>query len=88
MPSNDNPKVNSKIVFREESEGALLFDPDTGMVKVLNDTGKFIWGNLDGKTSADSLVEKIKETFDISDVKKVRDDLDNFLNDLKKMKFI
>jgi len=88
MPSNDNPKANSKIVFREESEGALLFDPDTGMVKVLNDTGKLIWANLDGKTSQDSLVEKIKKAFDISDEKKIREDLDKFLVDLRKMKFV
>jgi len=88
MPSNDNPKANSKIVFREESEGALLFDPDTGMVKVLNDTGKFIWANLDGKTAVDSLVEKIKKAFDISDEKKIREDLDKFLSDLRKMKFV
>jgi hypothetical protein len=89
MPSSsDKPKANLKIVFREESEGALLFDPDTGMVKVLNDTGKLIWANLDGKTSQDSLVEKIKKTFDISDEKKIREDLDKFLGDLKKMKFV
>ncbi|HOX54850.1 MAG: PqqD family protein [Candidatus Omnitrophica bacterium] len=88
MSSSDNPKVSSKIVYREESEGALLFDPDTGAVKILNDTGKFIWANLDGKTNRDSLVAKIKEAFDISDTKKVKEDLDKFLSDLKKLKFI
>lgn len=88
MPSSDNPKVSSKIVYREESEGALLFDPDTGAVKILNDTGKFIWANLDGKTNRDSLVAKIKEVFDISDTKKIKEDLDKFLSDLKKLKFI
>lgn len=88
MPANDSLEASSRIVFREEGDDALLFDPDSGNVKVLNDTGKLIWKNLNGKNSKDSLVEKIKETFDSSDEKKIRDDLDKFVADLKKLKFL
>lgn len=88
MPINDNPKANSRIVFREEGEEALLFDPDTGRVKVLNQTGKIIWSSLDGSSSRDLLIKKIMEAFDISDEKKVREDLEKFISDLEKLGFL
>ena len=35
---------NPDVVLREEDEsGALLFNPDTNQVKVVNATGLFIW---------------------------------------------
>lgn len=86
--SSDNLKANSRIVFREEDEEALLFDPDTGAVKILNETGKLIWSNLDGKTDKDSLVRKIRSAFNISDENKIREDLEKFLTELDKLNFL
>lgn len=89
MSPKDNLKVNSRIVFREECGEALLFDPESGNVKVLNETGKFIWKNLNGNNNKDSLVKKIMEAFDSSDdEKKIKEDLEAFLEDLAKLKFI
>lgn len=88
MPSNNNLKINPKIVFREEGEEALLFNPDNGTVKVLNETGKFIWSNLDGKNTEDELIVKMKEAFNITDENKTKDDLNTFLAELKKLKFL
>lgn len=88
MPAKDSPKASSRIVFREEGDDALLFDPNSGNVKVLNDTGKFIWENLDGKNSKNALVKKIMDAFDISDEKKIREDLEKFLEDLNKLRFL
>jgi len=88
MQSNDNLKANPKIVFREEGDDALLFDPDSGTVKVLNETGKFIWSNLDGSNSKQLLARKIMETFDISDENKAKEDLEKFLVELGKLKFL
>ncbi|MBM3247913.1 MAG: PqqD family peptide modification chaperone [Candidatus Omnitrophica bacterium] len=88
MSLNKNLKANSKIVFREETDDALLFDPDSGNIKVINETGKFIWANLDGKNDEDSLVKKIMDKFDISDEQKAREDLGKFLEDLKIQKFL
>lgn len=84
----DNLKASPRIVFREEGEDALLFDPDSGNVKVLNEAGKFIWGNLNGQNSKDMLVKEIMDTFDISDNKTVGEDLNKFLDDLKKLNFL
>lgn len=86
--SANNPKSKPNIVFREEGDDALLFDPDSGMVKVLNETGKFIWQNLDGKNSNEVLTAKLREAFDIEDEQKAEEDLEKFLEDLKKLWFL
>lgn len=88
MPINNNPKVNSKIVFREEGDDALLFNPDTGQVKVLNEAGKITWSNLTGKNNQDFLVRKIMEAFDILDEQKVKEDLEKFILELEKLNFL
>jgi len=62
-------KRDSKIIFREEDDVGLLFNPDTGRVNILNETGKFIWSRLaEGKTKA-RLAEEVKDEFDILDLK-------------------
>ncbi len=38
---------NPDVVLREEDKsGALLFNPDTNQVKVINNTGLFIWNQF------------------------------------------
>lgn len=86
--SLNNPIASPRIVFREEEDAGLLFDPDSGLVKVLNETGKFIWQNLDGKNSKDDLIKKVRDTFNVDEAQKIKDDLDKFLEDLKAMKFL
>ncbi len=88
MAVSDNLKVNSKIVFREECSGALLFDPDTGSIKVLNETGKFIWQNLTVNSSKELLLEKIMDNFDLVDRNKIEEDLEKFLEELQKLKLL
>lgn len=41
---------NPDVVLREEDpDGALLFNPDTNQIRVINTTGLFIWKHCDGK---------------------------------------
>ena len=41
---------NPDVVLREEDQdGALLFNPDTNQIRVINPTGLFIWKHCDGK---------------------------------------
>lgn len=88
MTPNNNFKLSPRIVVRKECSGALLFDPDTGKVRVLNETGIAILSRLDGANSQDSLANKIIEEFDIEDEETVRNDLSKFLDDLKKLNFL
>jgi hypothetical protein len=56
---------NPDVVLREEDEdGALLFNPDTNQIRVLNTTGLFVWKLCDGGHDLTSIVAAMKEHFD------------------------
>lgn len=77
-----NVTANPSVVLREEfDDWALLFDPDSGEVFGINPVSVFIWKNLDGKTSTDDLVEKLKANCEsVPDMAKK--DVDEFINEL------
>ena len=57
---------NNDVVLREEDpDGALLFNPDTNQIRVLNKTGLFIWKLCDGKHDLSSIVKAVQDVEDI-----------------------
>ena len=82
------PKANPEIVYREEGEEALLFNPRTGDVKLLNPTGRFIFKLCDGRHSRADIADKMIESFDVDDSGRVRKDLSRFLKDLEHQGFV
>jgi hypothetical protein len=55
---------NPDVVLREEDpDGALLFNPDTNQIRVLNATGLFVWKNCDGKKDLTAIVAMLKKAF-------------------------
>jgi hypothetical protein len=48
---------NPEVVLREEDEeeGALLYNPDTNTVTVINPTGLFIWQRCDGQNNLEQI---------------------------------
>lgn len=71
---------NPSVVLREEdTDGALLFNPDTNKVYVINRTGVFLWHHCDGSLDRAALIEKIDKSFeDLSD--NVNDEIQQFLD--------
>jgi hypothetical protein len=58
-------QANPDIVYRPEGrDGAILFDPDSSAVQVLNLTGAFIWERLDGTRTLESIGSELREAFD------------------------
>lgn len=56
---------NPNVVLREEDEdGALLFNPDTNQVQVVNATAAFIWKTCDGAHTLDHILAALQEEFD------------------------
>lgn len=56
---------NSDIALREEDEsGSLLFNPDTGEVLVINDTGRFIWDLCEESITIHAIVVEFNEAYD------------------------
>jgi hypothetical protein len=58
-------QANPEIVYRPEGrDGAILFDPDTSAVQVLNLTGAFIWERLDGTRTLETIGGELAAAFD------------------------
>ena len=57
--------VNPLMVLREESDAcALLFDPDSGQVHVLNPTAVAVWKHFDGHRTLREITRSLAEQFD------------------------
>ena len=57
--------VNPHLVLRiEDDDCALLFDPDSGSVQMLNQTAVEIWQRLDGRQTLREIVEKLADVYE------------------------
>lgn len=83
-----NLRCNPEIVFREEGKEALLFNPGSGSIKVLNQTGKVIWKLINGKRTQRQIEDKLVDKFSDVKRKQISEDLANFLNSLEKFGYI
>ena len=82
-------QVNPEVVLREEDpDGALLFNPDTNDVKVLNTSGLCIWKTCADKSSRERIIEALRENFDQVPEDQVESEVDGFLSALEQSGFI
>ena len=82
---NENLKFlkNPDVVLREEGdEGALLFNPDSNQIKVLNTTALFIWKKCNGENKLSDILAELKENFEEVPLKDAEDDVADFLNEM------
>ena len=56
--------ANPEIIVEKEDDGILLFNPDTGEIKILNETGAFFYEHLDGEASVKDIVLAMCNFFD------------------------
>jgi hypothetical protein len=74
--------ANPDIVCRVEGEDALLFDPSTEEVKVLNATGLMLWNLCDGKHSERDLVQALAVEFPKVESHVLEADVASFLSEM------
>ncbi len=81
---------NPDVVLREEDpdEGALLFNPDTNQVKVINTTGLFIWQQCGVAHTLDEIVSEVQKEFDEVPSGQVAQDVQEFVDSLLASGFI
>jgi hypothetical protein len=79
--------ASSDVVVREEGdEGeALLFDPETERIKVLNRTGLLLWNWCDGTRTRADLVAGLAGEYPTVDREVLAGDVDRFLEDLAEL---
>ncbi len=55
---------NPTFVLREEEDGSILFDPDTGAVRLLNTTATELIKKVDGCRTLDCVIGSVKAEFE------------------------
>ena len=79
---------NEEIVFREEDDGAFLFDPDSGDLRYLNQSGKETFLMLDEDRDLNTVIHRMIELYPDVDPQKIEADVKDFLEDLEENRFI
>lgn len=81
-------RINQDIVFREEEEGAFLFDPDTGRICYLNELGVHIWKSCREPQTPERLASEICLNFPEVPKDQIIKDCMKFLEDLGRLGFL
>ncbi len=79
---------NPSIVYREEEDGAFLFDPETGNLKYMNHSAKEAFLMLNGQKDVSRLIQSLVDLYPDADIKQIRNDMGTFLEQLEVNGFI
>jgi len=77
-----------KIVIRDMGDEAVLYNPQTKSIHVLNKTSSMVWEYCDGKHSLKMIDNKIMDRFDVSNAQDVKDDIIETLNQFSELGLI
>lgn len=80
-------KQNKEVIFRQEEDEAILFNPETSDIVVINSTGCYIWNFFNGKSTKEEILEKIVNKFEVKK-EAAEKDLETFIAELKKDNFV
>ena len=80
--------INQDIVFREEEEGAFLFDPDTGRIFHLNELGASIWKSCMKAKRSEQIIKDIYLEYSEISREEIEKDCTKFLEDLGRLGFL
>lgn len=82
------PTVKGDLVLREEDDGAFIFDPIQDSLQVLNETGVFVFKELNGKNSVDDIVKKLLSQYSDMGADAVKKDVEAFIEQMKGRGFL
>jgi hypothetical protein len=57
---------NPALAWREIDEAMVIISPTDSVMHELNDTGSFLWKNIDGRRSAAELAELLAESYEVA----------------------
>jgi len=76
------------VIHEEDADGALVFNPDTDQIKVLNQTAFFIWKLCDGSLDKEGIVRRVRDSFDKVPKDQVSGQVQDFIKDMVGSGFI
>jgi hypothetical protein len=57
---------NPALAWREIDEETVIISPGESVMHELNDTGSFVWRNIDGRRNAEDLAALLVEQYDVT----------------------
>jgi hypothetical protein len=57
---------NPALAWREIDDETIIISPNDSIMHELNDTGRFLWKNIDGRKSAADLAELLVENYEVT----------------------
>ena len=88
MESEKRYRRNREVVFREEDDGAFLFDPDSGDLRYLNHSGKETFLMLDEGRDVNTVIHRMIELYPDVEPQRIEADVKDFVKDLEENRFI
>ena len=79
---------NSENIFREEEDGAFLFDPETGNLKYINTMGVNIYQLCDGSMTVGEVTTLVIDNFKDIAREQIETDVKHFLEALVEINFL
>ena len=65
-PATATWQKNPALAWREIDNETVIISPSDSVMHELNDTGSFLWKNIDGKKSAEELAELLAENYEVT----------------------
>lgn len=62
------PKKRRDLSIREVEQETVILDRVNNRIHKLNETGSFIWSNIDGKTTIDQLAKLLAEEYAVDSI--------------------
>jgi len=65
-PATVTWQKNPALAWREIDDETVIISPNDSVMHELNDTGSFLWKNIDGKKSASDLAKLLAENYEVT----------------------
>jgi hypothetical protein len=78
---------NPALAWREIDEETVIISPTESVMHELNDTGSFIWRNIDGRRSAQEIASLLAATYEVT-VDVALSDTEALLQELSSRKLV
>ena len=59
-------RKNPALAWREIDDETIIISPNDSVMHELNDTGRFLWKNIDGRKSAAELAQLLVENYEVT----------------------
>jgi hypothetical protein len=79
--SAKGPLRKEGVLSRKLGEEWILYDPEKGVVQIINATAEYVWGLCDGDHDLDDIAKGLQDAYLVPAGTTVSDDVDKIIQD-------